>query len=308
VPQKGNPKDNGLQKSVENLLKANQNLSGYDINVRVINGKVFLQGIVDTLSDVNQIQKAVKSIEGVGEIQNSLTVSTDGAVNDKHVYMEVRQELEGDPRLADTQVKVFVKKGEVTLRGKVDSMDKKHAVQEAASKAMGVKQIINHTTVSNRAEVDDADIMNEVRRHFIEKKVDSKRIRVSVKDRIVSLKGEVSIKERNRALEIAAKVPGVREVNTYLINTEKGELNRAARAVMEIKRSFSEDLRINRIPVRIFEKEGRLILEGMVGDLEQKKLIDEKLRSVKNEFGKELIAVENKIRLPDLKVNSFQQS
>ncbi|MDO9535958.1 MAG: BON domain-containing protein [Bacillota bacterium] len=299
MPQKGNPKDIGLQKSVENFLKTNQNLSGYDINVRVINGSVFLQGIVDTLSDANQVQKAVKSIEGVGEIQNNLTVSTDGAVNDRHVYMEVRQELEGDPRLRDTQVKVSVKKGEVTLRGKIASMDKKHAVQEAASKAMGVKQIIDHTTVSNEAEVDDAGLMNEVRRSFVEKRIDNKRIRVSVKDRIVSLKGEVSIKERNRALDIASKVPGVRKVNTYLINTEKGELSRAARAAVEIKKSFSDDHKINRIPIRIYEKEGRLILEGMVGDLEQKKLIDEKLRSVKNEFGKELIAVENKIRLPD---------
>jgi len=178
-------------------------------------------------------------------------------------------------------------------------MEKKHAVKEAASKAMGVKQIIDHTTVSNEAEVDDATLMNEVRKTFVEKRIDNKRIRVSVKDRIVSLKGEVSIKERNRALEAAAKVPGVRKVNTYLINTEKGELTKAARAAAEIKKSFSEDLKINRIPIRIHEKEGRLILEGLVGDLEQKKLIDEKLRYVKNEFGKELLSVENKIRLPD---------
>lgn len=299
MPQKGNPKDNGLQKKIENFLKTSQNLSGYDINVRVINGKVFLQGIVDTLADANQVQRAVKSIEGVGEIGNGLTVSTDGSVDDRHVYMEIRQELEGDPRLVDTQVKVFVKKGEVTLRGKVASMEKKHAVREAASKAMGVKQIIDHTTVSYEAEVDDTALMNEVRRTFVEKQIDNKRIRVSVKDRIVSLRGEVSIKERNRALEIASRVPGVRKVNTYLINTEKGELTRAARAAAEIKKSFSKDLKINQIPIKIYEKGGRLVLEGMVGDLKQKRLIDKKLHSLRNEFGKELIAVENKIRLPD---------
>jgi osmotically-inducible protein OsmY len=299
-------RDAELKQTVEEFLKKDKNLSGYDINVRVVKGKTTLQGVVDTLSEKNHARKVVESIEGVGEIENYLTVSTDGAVDDRHVYMEVRQELEGDPLLTDTRIKVLVNKGEVSLTGKAESLDMKQAAGEDAAKAMGVKRVINNIAVPELTEtddtgliitIDDNDIVNEIRRIFAAEGIENGRLKVSAEDGVVSLEGDLSIEERNRAMAAAGKIPGVKNVHAYLVNTEKGELSRAARAAEEIKRSFEEDLRLTKIPLNIYEKEGHLVLEGTVSNTEEKRLFDEKLHSLLEEFGKELVVVENKIRL-----------
>ncbi|PKM83172.1 MAG: hypothetical protein CVU88_02955, partial [Firmicutes bacterium HGW-Firmicutes-13] len=210
LPQKdNNNRDTKLKKTIEEFIRRDKNLSGYDINVRVLKGKTTIQGVVDTLADKTQAQKVVESIEGVGGVENNITVSTDGAVDDRHVYMEIQQELEGDPRLKDTGVKVQVHKGKVTLSGKVDSAHEKHAVQDAVSKAVGVKQVIDNINVGKSTEIDDADIVNEVRRIFAVEGIGGSRLKVSSKDGVVSLEGEAAVEERNRALEAAAKITGV---------------------------------------------------------------------------------------------------
>lgn len=299
APQKGQKeRDQKLKERLEAALEREKDFSGYDINVRVVNGRVTLQGIVDTLADKNHAHRAAAAVEGVGEIANRLTVSTDGAVDDRHVYMEVRQELMGDSRLEDVFLNVRVKKGVLTLGGKVESMAVKKAALETAAKAMGVTKIRDELKVFRDEETDDADIVNEVRRAFAVEGIEGDRVEVSCKKGVVSLKGTLDVGRRNRVLEVVSGVPGVKKVKAHLVDTSRGRKKEAALAAGEIKKSFAEDAKLWKLPIDIYEEDGHLVLEGMVADTEQKRLVEKKLHSLLEEFGRDLTAVENKIRLP----------
>ncbi len=301
MPKKSNQKENDLKLKarIEKVLGKEKDFSGYDINVRVVNGRVTLQGIVDTLTEKNHAQKVTEAVEGVSTIDNNMTISTDGAVDDRHVYMEVRQELDGDPRLKGAHIKATLEKGKVTLGGEVVSSAQRKAALEAAAKSMGVKEVIDNIAVAHAEEMDDVDIVNEVSRAFGVEGVAEGKLKVLCKKGAVTLKGEASIKEREKALEVAASIPGVKKVKAHLVDTEKGELSKAARAAVEVKKAFATDDDLNGIPLDIYEEEGHLILEGLVADTSQKRAIDKRLHSLMEEYGQELIAVENKIRLND---------
>jgi hyperosmotically inducible periplasmic protein len=292
-------RDEKLKERLQAALAKEKDFSGYDINVRVVQDRITLQGIVDTLADKNHARRVAAAVEGAGEIENRLTVSTDGAVDDRHVYMEVRQELAGDPRLEDAFFNVRVKKGVLTLGGRVESAAVKQAALEAAAKAMGVTEIRDELKVVRGEDIDDADIVNEVRRAFAAREIGGDRVEVDCRRGVVSLQGSMGIEERNRLIEVVAAVPGVKKVKAHLVDTARGSTKEAARAGAEISRSFAGDPDLGKLPLSIYEEEGRLILEGLVADTDQKRRVDRKLHSLLEEYGRDLTAVENKIRLPD---------
>ncbi len=292
-------KNKKLKDRLEAALAQEKDFKGYDINVRVVNGKITLQGIVDTLADKNHAHRVAARVEGAGEIENRLTISTDGAVDDRHIYMEVRQELAGPPILKDVFFNVKVKKGVLTLSGQVDSLIVKQAALEAAAKAMGITEIKDELKIIRGEDTDDADIVNEVRRTFAAEGIDDGRIEVSCKKGVVSLKGAMEIEQRNSIMKVASRVPGVKKIKAHLVDTSKGSQKEAALAAAQIKKSFDDDPHLQRLPVTIYEQEGHLVLEGLVADIHQKRLVDQKLHSLLEEYGRDLTAVENKIRLPD---------
>lgn len=290
--------DGRLQDKISCALKRDNNLSGYDINVRVVNGHITLQGIVDVLADKNHAHGIAATVEGAGEIENNITVSTDGAVTDRDIHREIRQELEGNLHLNDMRVKVTVHQGDVTLTGTAESAAQKQALRETVSKAMGVKSIHNHISISTREEIDSAGLLNEVQRCFIEEGI-ANTVRVVARKGVITLSGSASIEERNRALKVASKVPGVKRVEAHRVDTSKGELSRAAQAASAVKTAFTEDYGAGKAAIKIYEADGHLVLEGIVPNLEQKSMIDKKLHSLMEEYGREFITVENKIRLTD---------
>jgi hyperosmotically inducible protein len=146
----GKEKDRVLERRVQEALAKEKDFSGYDLNTRVVDGEVNIYGIVDTLADKEHAERVVSAVEGVRKLENDLTVSTDGAVDDRQVYMEVRQELDGDPRLQGSMIKLQVHKGNVTLSGQVENAALRAAAAESAGKAMGVKKIINNIQVDSK--------------------------------------------------------------------------------------------------------------------------------------------------------------
>lgn len=295
--KKKDNRDSRLENQVTEVLKREKNLAGYDLNVRVVNGRITLQGIVDVLAEKNHAHSVAAAVEGAGEIENNITVSTDGAVTDRDVHQEILQEIEGNPHLNDMRVKVTVHQGDATLSGIAESAAQKQALRDTVSKAMGVKSIYDNISVSTGEEIDDADITNDVQRLFNEEGIVHS-IGAVARKGVIILSGNASVAERNRALSIASKTPGVRRVEAHRVNTANGELSRAAQAVSVVKTAFAEEYK-GRTSLKIYEEDGHLILEGIVDNLEQKNLVDKKLHSLLEEYGREFISVENKIRLSD---------
>lgn len=57
------------------LLKA-ADVKGTDINVDTVNGTVTLKGTVETQADVDRAATVAKTVEGVKDVQNTLTVKS----------------------------------------------------------------------------------------------------------------------------------------------------------------------------------------------------------------------------------------
>jgi hyperosmotically inducible protein len=286
-----------LKQRIEGALTQVKDFAGYDINLRVVNGFVTIYGIVDTLADMEHAQRVTAAVKGVKGVENDLTISTDGAIDDRDVYREVRQELDGDPHLNNTMIKLTVHKGRATLGGTVENIAQKNKAIATARKAMGVKEIIDNMHINSREATDDASIVNEVNRRFASTDIDANLFAVSCQNGMLSLQGNTDRKIKARAMEIAATVPGVKRVNADGIDTKYGILTPAAGAAKEIKESFARDAFLKKLPLKIYETQGRLVLEGSLSNLEQKRAVDKKLHTLLTEFGEEFIKVDNKLRL-----------
>jgi hyperosmotically inducible protein len=143
---------------------------------------------------------------------------------------QIERRIQADPSLGKYDVRVRVDQGDVKLEGTVASADQKKAA-ETLAKIAGVDEVDNDIEVdrdadqvlANRASkglrrtgeaVNDAWITSKVRWFFVgDTALDGSDIDVEVKDRVVTLDGEVRSEEgRARALELANRVDGVVKV------------------------------------------------------------------------------------------------
>ncbi len=139
--------DEELQKSLYAAFHKHKEFKGYDINVTIQDGHANLQGIVDVLADTKRAVEFAREFPGVKNVEDNLTISTDGAINDDDVYMEVTQELGADPHVNEEKIHFTVNKGVVTLLGEAGSPGERDAASRAAAKARGVRNINNQINI-----------------------------------------------------------------------------------------------------------------------------------------------------------------
>jgi hyperosmotically inducible protein len=137
--------DNELRQRVRALLEEDKDLRGYALNADVVEGEIQLQGIVDTLKEKERAEELVRQIPGNIGVANAVSISTDGAITDKDVTMEVYEELENTPdvNLRHIGARVVGGSGTVVLKGTTDDPAEIEAAREAASKARGVTRVLS---------------------------------------------------------------------------------------------------------------------------------------------------------------------
>lgn len=137
----------GFQESdlyqLQRALDKDKNLSGYGLKAAYANNRVEITGIVHTLEEKRHL-KALLAEMGIDKFRDAVSISTDGRVLDDHVVLEVREELEADPELADIQISVDCCAGTVFLLGTVESRRQEELAVAAARKARGVVRVISH--------------------------------------------------------------------------------------------------------------------------------------------------------------------
>lgn len=133
-----------LEKAVEAAISADPGMSGYDIDVKARGGEIVLTGIVDVLSEKERLRAIAEAVPGVERVEADLSVSTDGAVDDRDVTAEVSEELAAHPGLDPKDVGVRVKDGVAHLVGRVGSDEEEESAVETAAKARGVKEVRSH--------------------------------------------------------------------------------------------------------------------------------------------------------------------
>lgn len=147
-------KDKELQRQVQALIDKTDGLKDYGIKAQVQKGEVHLMGLVDTLHERRQLHELVSRVPDIKTIENGVTISTDGQINDGEVTAEVYEELENN----DVNLKHIGAEssgGTVYLRGRADSKEEINNAIEAATRARGVRDVVSQ--VGLREEVEDID-------------------------------------------------------------------------------------------------------------------------------------------------------
>jgi osmotically-inducible protein OsmY len=112
------PQDGEIEKEIKDVFNRDALLSQSDIQVKVIDHKVFLKGLVQ--SDMAKIhaENIVSLIGGVLSIQNSIRVDQPRiSGSDADLKENVRAELFWSPFVDNEDIRVSVENGKVTLRG-----------------------------------------------------------------------------------------------------------------------------------------------------------------------------------------------
>jgi uncharacterized protein YrrD len=111
-------------------------LSLQDVKVALEDGVLQLTGVVTDVVSKRRTEATARSIDGVLDVQNTLHVDT-------AIAAHVTAALADDPRTDTAVIEVISRRGLLTLKGKVDSVEISQAAEEIAQERPGVISVTN---------------------------------------------------------------------------------------------------------------------------------------------------------------------
>jgi osmotically-inducible protein OsmY len=219
--------DSEVKQRVMEELKSNSALNPEMIQVAVKEGVVTLNGHVESWDGKFILEKMVKQVKGVKEVENHLAFLKDEPRSDADIKRDIVKRLRYDVWIPAEAIEVKVEDGKVVLRGVVGSaMAKRKAVFHAWG--TGVKE------VETKDLVIDPELSETMSRtktiNFSPEKIREALINafsydprvgqapeVEVKDGVVTLRGPInSLQAKRAAEEDALNTVGVRNVRNVL--------------------------------------------------------------------------------------------
>jgi len=162
---------------------------------------------------------AVSSAQSQAESKSGGT----SEVKDSWITSKTKMKLIADKRTKARMIKVETARGVVTLRGKVASGEERAAAEEVTRGVDGVKGVRNTIEVVREMRRKAADAKDDQISKTVRDRVDADgqlqgaSIRVRADNGMVTLMGTVpNVQLKDRAADLARKVPGVRAVRNEL--------------------------------------------------------------------------------------------
>ncbi len=282
-----------LTNKINNRLAGDRRLAAYALKAKAYeDGLVRIQGIVDVLKEREEAEKLIRTFPDVKRVENNVTVCTDGGIDDEDVAFEISEELLANPEIPDS-VGVKVSGGQVKLVGSIQNQSQALEAIETAGKARGVREVRNQLKYS--AELDDASITNRVQIALLEEvQIVPGRVKVITEDGTVILWGNGSEEEIKKAVEVAARVPGVKSIKNSFIR-EQTELD--DQIVLKAMEIIAANPFLDEMPINIEVEDGRIVFSGIVDSLEAKRGIDGVIHEVIMNLKPAVFKVDNQVRL-----------
>jgi len=141
----------------------NTNLNNFDINTDVKNGKVVLTGKVNSELDKELAEELVLSLDGVSDVENSLTVvksmdtkdrnkdmmdDDDNDLTDAKITTVITTRFLFDSEVGGTDIDVDTDNGIVTLNGSVESEAEKQLAVKIAKNAEDVRDVVDKLSIT----------------------------------------------------------------------------------------------------------------------------------------------------------------
>lgn len=197
---------------------------------------------------------------------------------DEQLQRSVLDELKWDPRVRSSGIGVIATDGAVTLTGEVDTYAEKLAAERAAQRVKGVRAVAAdiRVKVPKQMATSDEEIAERIARMLKwNSMLRSTNIQAKVSEGRVTLTGDVDWeyqrREAARRVEELNGVTGiVNQVNVRLRVTQAS----AKDIEREIRRALHRHADVEASRVRISVLEGEVTLDGMVGALFERELIE----------------------------------
>lgn len=198
---------------IKQLIQTHFGETGQGLHVEVKGDKASLWGTVDNLGEKDFIGQRIRRIDGVRELDNSLTVANDGNITDKDIEKQVGERFTQSNYEEIMGLGCRVSKGIVTLLGHVETQSTERLAKRIASQVRGVKEIRSEIDFLEKA-VDDATLVNRVENAMVASPwVDAHEIKTTARNGLITLTGMVDNQEEMEwAVDTAYQVPGVKAV------------------------------------------------------------------------------------------------
>jgi osmotically-inducible protein OsmY len=140
--------DQAIALAAVDSLKWNTMVSDKDIQLKVENGWITLEGELAWNYQVKAATNAVKNLPGVRGVTNLIKVKV--PVETPDVKQKIRNAFERNAILDAAEVEVSVEGHEVILNGTVQSWAEMKQAENAAWSAPGVSNVVNHLKIKMR--------------------------------------------------------------------------------------------------------------------------------------------------------------
>ena len=296
--------DSGITTAVEGGLKLDKGVFPNDVDVSTSQGIVTLSGSVNNLLAKERAVMAAKSIRGVREVIDKITV-TPVSRSDEDIRKDIQTALQQDPATESYQTTVSVQGAVATLTGSVGTYAEKQLATRIANGVKGVKEVRNDVTINYMAKRTDSEIAADVKARLQwDIWINGGLISPVVKGGKVTLTGTIgSVISKSRAFD-DAWVNGVTSVDDSGLKIESLAHNDAQQksktaisSDSEIKQAVQAalrfDARVSAFSPDVTVEDGVVILGGSVGNLKAKTAA---AQDAKNVVGVSLVDNHLKVR------------
>lgn len=278
-------------RDIKNLIHTHFGESGQGLHVEVKGDKAVLWGTVDSLVEKDFFGSRVGRIDGVRELDNSLTVANDGTIKDKDIEEGIRERFRWSNYEDVTHLGCRVSRGIATLLGHVETQSTERLAKRLASQVRGVKEVRSEIQFLEKA-VDDATLVNRVENALVASPwVDAHEIKTEARNGLITLTGLVDNQETMEwAVETAYQVPGVKAVVSEILTRHRSQgddLWLTERLVAKLGQH-----RLNSGQIRAFVQNGIAFLTGEVYSEEDRLKAEKVIKNIP-----EIQSVNNSIKV-----------
>jgi osmotically-inducible protein OsmY len=145
--EKDDVEDHIIEEKVRSFIEEHLKLDVSQAEIRVDEGVVTLKGVINSLRKKDRLKNILQKVPGVDLVINKLDIVTSLDMRDVGIAREVRKAIDTISELDSEMVTIGVKNGEVTLIGKVPTMDVFYNAQYLSKMVEGVMVVKNETLI-----------------------------------------------------------------------------------------------------------------------------------------------------------------
>jgi len=257
-------------------LVRNPTTEKIDITPSVVDGKVILNGSVESWQEKRIAGYVAKGVSGVQSFENNLIVDQESFRPDSEIETDVSSMLEWDTRVDNEMIDVNVEDATVYLSGIVGSVAEKTHAKNLAMMS-GAKDVVHHELIVERWARDTEmrkskyiyrsdnaikEAINDVL--LYDPRVNRFQINVGVEDGSVTLVGVVTnMNAKDVAEQNAKNIVGVWNVNNR-IEVKPPEMIEDSIAERNVEVTISSDPYLEKYEITANVTDGKLLLTGLV--------------------------------------------